>query len=296
MSSLTLDRRARTATIASMLLAFALLFLAFPASRVEAATGTRLVASLGGGTYGSVTLSSSTTTGPLRLALALKSYKANGSYSVILRRGGCSSLGSVVMRSPGINTSSDGKASRTTTFTASQTTKIRAGLKAGSVSIVVGTRCGTFARPSTVGASRTNPVPLGKQARVGDWLVTVTGVYPDASADVLAANMFNSPPAEGRQFFMVAVSATYVGTGSTKLDSSYGMRAVGASNVAYSTFGDSCGVLPAPNLSLDNPEVFEGGTVAGNAACWSIVSGDASSLVMYFEPFLSSSRVWFALR
>jgi hypothetical protein len=71
---------------------------------------------------------------------------------------------------------------------------------------------------------------------------------------------------------------------------------VGASNVAYTTFDNSCGVLPEPNLYSDDPETFVGGTVSGNAACWEIVSGDASSLVMFYRPFLGNTTTWFALR
>jgi hypothetical protein len=126
--------------------------------------------------------------------------------------------------------------------------------------------------------------------------VTVTAVYADATAQVLAANEFNDPPGPGRQFFMIAVTATYNGSGSSHLDPGFSFRAVGASNVAFTTFENSCGVLPEPNLQLTDPQVFTGGTVAGNAACWSIPSSDAGSLVAFYHPFLSDTDVWFALR
>jgi hypothetical protein len=130
--------------------------------------------------------------------------------------------------------------------------------------------------------------------------VTVTAVYPDATAQVLAANQFNDPPAPGRQFFMIAVSAIYSGSGSSRLDSGFAMRAVGASQVAYTAFDldNNCGVLPDPNLDLSDPEVFTGGMVSGNAACWSVLSSDANSLVMFYDDALASPerRTWFALR
>jgi hypothetical protein len=94
---------------------------------------------------------------------------------------------------------------------------------------------------------------------------------------------------------MVAVSATYNGSGSSHLDSGFALRAVGAANVGYTTFDNDCGVLPDPNLELDDPEVFSGGTVSGNAACWVIPSSDVSSLVMFTEPFDSNQQVFFAL-
>jgi hypothetical protein len=145
--------------------------------------------------------------------------------------------------------------------------------------------------------SRDNPIPLGQSAPVGNgWTVTVTGVVPDATAQILAANQFNDPPAAGNQFFMISASGTYNGSGSSRLDSGFSMRAVGASQVAYTTFDNSCGVLPEPNLELDDPQVFAGGTVSGNAACWQIRSSDASSLVMFYRPFLEDQMTWFALR
>jgi hypothetical protein len=106
--------------------------------------------------------------------------------------------------------------------------------------------------------------------------------------------MFNDPPDAGKQFFMVAVSATYSGPASDQLDSSYNFRAVGSSNVTYTTFNDSCGVLPDPSLQLHDPEVFTGGTVTGNAACWSIATGDAASLVLLVRDS-GHPDTWFAL-
>ncbi len=145
-------------------------------------------------------------------------------------------------------------------------------------------------------STRANPIPLGQAGRAGDWAITVTAVYPDAWSMIQAANMFNDPPAQGKQFYMVAVSATYLGTTAARLDAGLGMRGIGASNVAYTTFGNSCGVLPDPNLYTHDPEVFTGGVVSGNAACWEISAADASSLVMYFQPFPSGATGWFALR
>ena len=71
------------------------------------------------------------------------------------------------------------------------------------------------------------------------------------------------------------------------------LRAVGASNVAYTSFNNACGLLPEPSLSLHNPEVSSGGTISGNAKCWKIRSSDARSLVMFYER--SDQVTWFAL-
>lgn len=124
----------------------------------------------------------------------------------------------------------------------------------------------------------------------------MTQYTPDATAAVLAANEFNTPPPAGSQDVMVAVTATYNGSGSSHLDSGFILRAVGTANVAYTTFDSpTCGVLPDPDLYLDDPEVFAGGTVSGNAACWVVPSSDVSSLVMFTELLDSDQQVFFAL-
>lgn len=118
-------------------------------------------------------------------------------------------------------------------------------------------------------------------------------VTPNATAAVLAENQFNDPPQPGDQFFIARVSATYTGPGSSRFDGSFRLRAVGASAVSYSTFNNSCGVIPD---KLPDPEVFTGGTIEGNV-CWEIRASDASSMVMFDDPFLGddSKRVYFSI-
>ena len=55
-------------------------------------------------------------------------------------------------------------------------------------------------------------------------------------------------------------------------------------------------VLPSPDLVLTTigVDVFSGGSVTGNV-CWSVLSSDAASLVMYHSP-VGGTDVWFALR
>lgn len=144
------------------------------------------------------------------------------------------------------------------------------------------------------GSTRDNPIPRGTTATVaGGWQVRVDGVIPNATEMVLAENQFNDPPASGKQFFIATITATFTGTGSSRFDGSYRLRAVGPSAVSYSTFNDSCGVIPN---EISDAEVFTGGTITGNV-CWQITSSDATGLVMYDDAFLApeSDRVYFAL-
>jgi hypothetical protein len=107
----------------------------------------------------------------------------------------------------------------------------------------------------------------------------------------MAANMFNDPPAPGKQFFMFNLSLTYNGNGSGNLFAiTPFLYAVGAANVAYSPgLSDYCGVVPD---DLPTTTVFAGGTVTGNE-CFSVLATDASSLVLYFD---GSAQTFFSLR
>jgi hypothetical protein len=137
-------------------------------------------------------------------------------------------------------------------------------------------------------------VPVGSPATLGDgWRIAVTRVVPNATGLVLAENRFNEPPAPGREFFLVRISATYTGSGSDVL-SSYRFRVLGASGVSRaSRYKNSCGVTP--NV-LTYKQVSSGETISGNL-CWQVPVFDARTLVMFDDaPFDKERRVWFALQ
>jgi len=129
--------------------------------------------------------------------------------------------------------------------------------------------------------TRENPVPIGAVGHFASgWDVVVAGKTPDATSIVLKQNQFNTAPQPGQQFFIARVQATYGGPGSKLFDRS-SLTTVGTSSVAYTTFGNSCGVYPD---ELTQNETFSGGTISGNV-CWAIRSEDAGSLVMYDSSF-----------
>jgi hypothetical protein len=149
------------------------------------------------------------------------------------------------------------------------------------------------AKPQPKLGTRENPHPFGAAVVLADgWRMRVESITPDATAAVLAENMFNDPPQAGHQFFIARVSATYTGAGSESFDGSYRLRAVGSAAVSYSTFQDSCGVIPDEVPSAD---VFTGGTVTGNI-CWQVRSSDATSLLMYDDAIGSDTKTFLALR
>lgn len=125
-----------------------------------------------------------------------------------------------------------------------------------------------------------SPLPVGEVVQVGDWRIRVAGVNPDGTDLVLAENQFNDPPVDGRQFFLVELEATYVGTESSDYWVDLSAKVVGPSNVAYESFEDHCGVVS--NAIDDSGETFPGGSIEGNA-CWSVAADDADALVLLIE-------------
>ena len=139
---------------------------------------------------------------------------------------------------------------------------------------------------STVGTSRHNPIPLGEQARIGDWILRITSVTPDATDLVLREARVNEPPEIGYQYFLVTLEAEYVGEGSVRFyDTSIyrSFNAVGDRGVAYGSPRNRpayCGLLP--DGIYYKSEVFSGGIMEGTT-CFSIQSTDAYSMVMFVD-------------
>jgi hypothetical protein len=132
--------------------------------------------------------------------------------------------------------------------------------------------------------SRGNPHPPGTPVPVGEWDIKVAGVIEDATAEVLAENSFNEAPADGRQFTIVGIEATYRGGESDILFASTSFNVVGPLAVSY-TGEDACGVIPGELDAFS--EVFPGGTIAGNL-CWSVRSEDVDGLVFYSQESFTS--------
>src|SRR5699024_7560735 len=64
------------------------------------------------------------------------------------------------------------------------------------------------------GESRENPVPLGTTVSGDEWDVTVVGFDAEADDEVLAANSFNEPAADGYTYAVAEVEVLYVGESS----------------------------------------------------------------------------------
>jgi hypothetical protein len=147
--------------------------------------------------------------------------------------------------------------------------------------------------------SREHPYPLGTPASVagGRWSVRIDAVDPDATERILAVEPLDDPPAVGRQFFLVHVTATFNGPGTAVAweDLLSGLAAVGPSQLAYDqTDANSCGTVP--DDLQDVGDVFAGATVAGNV-CFAVRSADAQGLLLYWlDAATQQPSAWFAVR
>jgi hypothetical protein len=145
-------------------------------------------------------------------------------------------------------------------------------------------------RPPPIGSP--NHVPLGEPGTVGDWRITVIGVTPDATGEVLAADKANQSPEYG-QDFMVALTVTHLGAGTGTFDFRQ-LTALGPTNITYTSADNGCGTLPPPDLSRQVVTLGTGQSISGNAACWAITVADPYRLTMSVD--LGTGPVWFALQ
>lgn len=136
-------------------------------------------------------------------------------------------------------------------------------------------------------------VPLGSPAALGDgWLLTVRQVVPNATAAVVAASPRNAPPAPGRQFFVVRISAVFAGSdacecGPLRVPSPYSLRGHGASGRVYTGFdpSSSCGLeIPGGLPPLwESPAPYAGRPIEGNV-CWQIEAADQDAITVSYQP------------
>ncbi|CAQ00368.1 DUF4190 domain-containing protein [Clavibacter sepedonicus] len=132
------------------------------------------------------------------------------------------------------------------------------------------------------GTSPDDPLPIGTPV-TGDgidgpeWQVTLGTPILDATAAVLAAEEGNPPPADGMQYAVVPVTATYLGTTEGDPLSELAVGFLAADGSQYSA-ADSFALAPAPAFT-DNEELLEPqGTATGNVVIEIPIDGAADGL------------------
>ena len=114
--------------------------------------------------------------------------------------------------------------------------------------------------------TRDNPFTFAETVGNDDWTIDL-GKPHEAWADIRAENPFNEEPANGMEYWIVPVEATYTGSETGTPWTDLTVEFVGDDNVTYS---DSCGVLP--DDLMDTDELYEGGSAKGNV-CVAVPAG-----------------------
>ena len=112
--------------------------------------------------------------------------------------------------------------------------------------------------PTTTGEAA---VPVGEEAQVGEWKVTVVSVTAPATELIAYTNEFNEPPPPGSDYVVVTVQATYTGEGSADF----------SLDMASAFVGSDGGEFGAPQRRAEAPQPIE---EAGEAGPGETVSGD----------------------
>ena len=147
----TADTRRRSArALLPLSLAIAAILAIGPVAAGAATVSAAWSAKIGSaGVNGSATISAFTT-GTGTLALKVARMKASTLLPVVLHKGTCGSVGAVLLTLAPIRTTRTGTASRTSSLTAAQVTKITAATKTGKIAIRIGTgaarKCGAFSQ------------------------------------------------------------------------------------------------------------------------------------------------------
>ncbi len=124
--------------------------------------------------------------------------------------------------------------------------------------------------------TRENPLPLGAEARISDWNVTLS-TPTNATQFFVDKKYPGNPPQEGFDFFFVPITVTYQGEDAARARGIFTVKFVGDDARTYS--GDCPSYMDPMN---DVEEVYQGGVVEGMecvevpkdvAGLWTISSG-----------------------
>ena len=136
------------------------------------------------------------------------------------------------------------------------------------------------------GSTIDDPINAGEVLTGSDGLqIRVLEVVGDARQQVAEENEFNDPPAEGYRFFMLRLEVSNP-AGAESVDASYfDYSLIGDNRVVYTTFENSCGIIPDEL----NAELFAGGRAEGNI-CFQIPVAERELILIHEPGFGFGSR------
>ena len=122
--------------------------------------------------------------------------------------------------------------------------------------------------------TRAAPWPVGEEVRVGEWTFSVTAGLREAVEEVLAANSFNSPPAEGKEYAIVEVSAR-LEDGEDDDPQGVNWWTIEVAAVYDNEVREGCSAA-IPGQFYNHADVFPGGEAEG-VICYILPTGAAAS-------------------
>ena len=143
------------------------------------------------------------------------------------------------------------------------------------------------------GKTRENPYPLGTEISGKDWKVVINSVTFNANDAVAAANEFNDPPADGKQYVLINYTATYIGDDSSGESAAFvSVDYVTADGVTVDGT-DSMAVAPDAIDSLTT--LYNGASVTGNVVR-AVPVDSAQDGVLAVRPGLLADKVFVAVK
>ncbi|MGK9220529.1 hypothetical protein KXR78_07110 [Microbacterium barkeri] len=139
--------------------------------------------------------------------------------------------------------------------------------------------------------TRENPAPLGSAVSGDEWTVTVNSVTLGATDAVLAENMINQPPAEGEEYILVGVTATYTGQDegvAAEVQIEY-VTPDGVSIAGYDT------IAVAPDALDTLATLYSGAQATGNVVL-AVPSATAASGLIAVTPGLFADTAFVAVQ
>lgn len=141
--------------------------------------------------------------------------------------------------------------------------------------------------------SRSNPVPTGETARIGDWEVRVAAVDSDIWDQLREHNRRMRPPADGFMDIKVTLEATYVGDSSSDPARDFTWAVVGSGGNTFDDLGEGRVLLLSPGQFKRQGETFPGGSISGSA--YFSVAGDQVVGATLWVKASRAERVFFSL-
>lgn len=143
------------------------------------------------------------------------------------------------------------------------------------------------------GKIRENPYPLRSEISSKEWKVVINSVTFKADDKVAAANQFNEPPAEGKEYVLINYTATYIGNDPAGETPAFVLvDFVTAEGV---TIDGADSLVAAPDAIDSMTVLYNGASVSGNVVR-AVPSANAQDGVLAVTPGLLADKVFVAVK